>query len=246
MGVRLALTWQWRVGASARHRFFTRVNGERRATPMFVVLICIELSDVLFAVDSIPAVVGISQVRVLAVACTTSHSPPLHSHACTPPRLHTLSPPQDPFLLTCNTWPQDPFIVYSSNIFALMALRSLYMILSKSVQQLHYLRHAVAAILGFVGIKSASLARPPLAFANPRPAGFASLTRAPPGSPRSDASRDETRPRLVACARGPRCGAHVPPRGLPRCPEGCLFTRPPPQWCSNISTMASRRSRRSA
>ena len=75
---------------------------------MLVVLVCIELSDVLFAVDSIPAVVGITH---------------------------------------------DPFIVYTSNIFALMALRSLYLILAKSVQQLLYLRHAVAAILGFVGMK---------------------------------------------------------------------------------------------
>lgn len=86
-------------------KFFSRKNpsGRLRATPMLVVLICIELSDVLFAVDSIPAVVGITQ---------------------------------------------DPFIVYSSNIFALMALRSLYLILSKSVQQLLYLKQAVAAILG--------------------------------------------------------------------------------------------------
>ena len=44
-------------------KFFTKVDGVRRATPMLVVLICIELSDVLFAVDSIPAVVGITQVR---------------------------------------------------------------------------------------------------------------------------------------------------------------------------------------
>ena len=72
------------------------------------VLICIELSDVVFAVDSIPAVVGISQ---------------------------------------------DPFVVYTSNCFALLALRSLYTLLAKSVQQLHYLRHAVALILGFVGCK---------------------------------------------------------------------------------------------
>ena len=43
--------------------------------------------------------------------------------------------------------------MYSSNIFALMALRSLYQILAKSVQQLVYLRHAVALILGFVGLK---------------------------------------------------------------------------------------------
>lgn len=89
-------------------RFFTRVRGKRRATPMLVVLICIELSDVVFAIDSIPAVVGISQ---------------------------------------------DPFVVYTSNCFALLALRSLYVLLAKSVQQLHYLRHAVALILGFVGGK---------------------------------------------------------------------------------------------
>tara|TARA_B110001452_G_scaffold43210_1_gene33085 strand:+ start:549 stop:1586 length:1038 start_codon:yes stop_codon:yes gene_type:complete len=89
-------------------RFFTRVGGKRRATPMLVVLICIELSDVVFAIDSIPAVVGISQ---------------------------------------------DPFVVYTSNCFALLALRSLYVLLAKSVQQLHYLRHAVALILGFVGCK---------------------------------------------------------------------------------------------
>ena len=102
---------RWLVNAQDEYdgdKFFTRVNGVRRATPMFVVLICIELSDVLFAVDSIPAVVGITH---------------------------------------------DPFIVYTSNIFALMALRSLYLILAKSVQQLLYLRHAVAAILGFVGLK---------------------------------------------------------------------------------------------
>ena len=89
-------------------KFFTTIQGVRKATPMLVVLICIELSDVVFAIDSIPAVVGITQ---------------------------------------------DPFIVYTSNAFALLALRSLYVLLSKSVQHLHYLRHAVALILGFVGVK---------------------------------------------------------------------------------------------
>jgi len=89
-------------------RFFTSVKGERKATPLLVVLIMIEMSDVIFAVDSIPAVVGITH---------------------------------------------DPLVVYSSNIFALMALRSLYLLLSKSVQSLHYLRHAVALVLLFVGVK---------------------------------------------------------------------------------------------
>ena len=102
---------RWMVDATDQYdgdRFFTAVGGKSRATPMLVVLVCIELSDVIFAVDSIPAVVGITQ---------------------------------------------DAFIVYSSNAFALLALRSLYLLLSRSIQQLHYLRHAVALILGFVGVK---------------------------------------------------------------------------------------------
>ena len=49
--------------------------------------------------------------------------------------------------------PQDAFVVYSSNVFALLALRSLYVVLSKSVQSMHYLKHAVAFILLFVGLK---------------------------------------------------------------------------------------------
>ena len=80
----------------------------RKATPLLVVLVCIELSDVMFAVDSIPAVVGITK---------------------------------------------DPLIVYSSNVFALLALRSLYLLLSKSVQAMYYLKHAVALILLFIGAK---------------------------------------------------------------------------------------------
>ena len=65
--------------------------------------------------------------------------------------MHPLTP-----TLTLTTDPhpkQDPFVVYTSNCFALLALRSLYTLLAKSVQQLHYLRHAVALILGFVGCK---------------------------------------------------------------------------------------------
>jgi predicted tellurium resistance membrane protein TerC len=118
-------------------RFFTRERGVRRATPMLVVLVCIELSDVVFAVDSIPAVVGISQARDTHHA---SHHHASHHHAS-----HTMAPTPGP--------KQDPFVVYTSNCFALLALRSLYTLLAKSVQQLHYLRHAVALILGFVGVK---------------------------------------------------------------------------------------------
>lgn len=105
---------RWLVDATDQYdgdKFFTTVGNKRRATPMLVVLVCIELSDVIFAVDSIPAVVGITQ---------------------------------------------DAFVVYTSNAFALLALRSLYLLLSRSIQQLHYLRHAVALILAFVGIKMVS------------------------------------------------------------------------------------------
>lgn len=99
------------VGATGEYdgdKFFTMVNGERKATPMLVVLVCIELSDVVFAVDSIPAVMGISS---------------------------------------------DPLVIWTSNVFALIALRSLFALLARFVQELYYLRHAVALILGFVSVK---------------------------------------------------------------------------------------------
>jgi len=90
--------------------FFTMVNGVRRATPLLLCVVCIELSDFVFAVDSIPAVLSISK---------------------------------------------DQLIVLSSNIFAIMALRSLYTLVARAVNDLPYLRPAVALILGFVGTKMA-------------------------------------------------------------------------------------------
>jgi len=89
-------------------RFFTNLNGLKVATPLFMCLVCIELSDLVFAIDSIPAVLGISH---------------------------------------------DSFIVYTSNIFAILGLRSLYTILAKAVSDLPYLKPAVALVLGFVGGK---------------------------------------------------------------------------------------------
>ncbi|TFJ85263.1 hypothetical protein NSK_003686 [Nannochloropsis salina CCMP1776] len=88
--------------------FFTRRNGKRYATPLFMCLICIELSDFVFAVDSIPAVLGVSK---------------------------------------------DPLIVYSSNIFAIMALRSLYTLVATAVNSLEYIKPSVALVLAFVGGK---------------------------------------------------------------------------------------------
>lgn len=92
-------------------RFFTVVDDVRKATPLLLVLVCIELTDVVFAVDSVPAVFGVTQ---------------------------------------------DPFIVFTSNIFAIAGLRSLYTILATAVQDLEYLQPAVAIILGFVGGKLAA------------------------------------------------------------------------------------------
>ncbi|CAM9118935.1 unnamed protein product, partial [Ectocarpus fasciculatus] len=89
-------------------RFFTREKGALVVTPLFMCLVCIELSDVVFAVDSIPAVLGVSS---------------------------------------------DPLIIYSSNIFAIMGLRSLYIVVAKAVNDMPHLKKSVAAVLAFVGCK---------------------------------------------------------------------------------------------
>ena len=94
--------------------FFTEARNDetgemiKMATPLLLCLCVIELSDVVFAVDSIPAVFGVTQ---------------------------------------------DPFIVYSSNIFAILGLRSLFAFVAVMVAELEYLQTAVAAVLGFVGCK---------------------------------------------------------------------------------------------
>ncbi|KAG5188512.1 integral membrane protein TerC family-domain-containing protein [Tribonema minus] len=89
-------------------KFFTVVDGKKMATPLLLCLVCIELSDFVFAVDSIPAVLGVSK---------------------------------------------DTFIVYSSNVFAILALRSLYTLVSHAITDLPYLKPSVALVLGFVGLK---------------------------------------------------------------------------------------------
>lgn len=89
-------------------RFFTRVDGRLMATPLFLALITVEISDVIFAVDSIPAVLAISR---------------------------------------------DSFIVYTSNVFAILGLRSIYFALAHLMGLFRYLKYALSAILIFVGIK---------------------------------------------------------------------------------------------
>ncbi len=88
--------------------FFVRKNKVLYATPFFIALLLIEVSDLIFAIDSIPAVLSVSK---------------------------------------------DPFIVYTSNIFAILGLRSLYFALSGVMQYFRYLKFALAFILSFIGIK---------------------------------------------------------------------------------------------
>ncbi len=90
--------------------FFARVDGRLMMTPLFVVLWVINTTDLLFAIDSVPAVIGVVK-------------------------------------------PPDAFIVYSSNAFAIVGLRSLYFALAGMMDAFHYLRYGLAAILAFVGVK---------------------------------------------------------------------------------------------
>ncbi len=89
-------------------RFFTVARGRRLATPLFLALLLVELSDVIFALDSIPAI----------FAVTT-----------------------------------DPFIVFTSNIFAILGLRSLFFLLAGMVDRFRYLKLGLAGVLVFVGAK---------------------------------------------------------------------------------------------
>lgn len=88
--------------------FFVVESGVRSATPLLLVLVVVELSDLVFAVDSIPAVFGVTN---------------------------------------------DPFIVYTSNLFAISSLRALFSVVASSMSKMVYLEKAVALVLGFVGLK---------------------------------------------------------------------------------------------
>ena len=88
--------------------FSTTVDGKWMLTPLFLCLLVVEATDVVFAVDSVPAVLGISV---------------------------------------------DPFICYTSNIFAIMGLRSLYFVLSDLMARFEYLKHALSLVLIFIGVK---------------------------------------------------------------------------------------------
>lgn len=89
-------------------KFFTRIDGKSAITPLFLVLLIIESTDVLFAVDSIPAIFAVTR---------------------------------------------DPFIVFTSNIFAILGLRSLYFALAAVMDKFRYLKVSLVFVLAFVGVK---------------------------------------------------------------------------------------------
>lgn len=89
-------------------KFFVRENGRTLATPILLVLMLVEATDVLFAVDSVPAIFAITT---------------------------------------------DPFIVYTSNIFAILGLRSLYFVLARAMDKFHLMHYGLGAVLVFVGVK---------------------------------------------------------------------------------------------
>lgn len=96
------------TGRIDSHRFFLKKRNMIIATPLFMALILIEFTDILFALDSIPAILGITT---------------------------------------------DPFIVFSSNIFAILGLRSMYFFVANMLDSFHYLKYSLTVILTYVGIK---------------------------------------------------------------------------------------------
>ncbi|MGE3181419.1 MAG: TerC family protein [Phycisphaerae bacterium] len=89
-------------------KFFTQIDGKRAMTPLFLALLIVESTDLLFAIDSIPAIFAVTH---------------------------------------------DPFIVYTSNVFAILGLRSLYFALAGILDMFRYLKYSLVFILAFVGVK---------------------------------------------------------------------------------------------
>ncbi len=96
------------TGAIQGNQFFVKKMGITAATPLFVALVIIELTDILFALDSIPAILAITA---------------------------------------------DPFIVFSSNILAILGLRSMYFLVSRMLEKFRFINYSLVVILAFVGLK---------------------------------------------------------------------------------------------
>jgi tellurite resistance protein TerC len=106
--VRLARRLYPVSGTLDGQRFFTRTNGKRAITPLLLVLLVVESTDVLFAVDSIPAIFAVTQ---------------------------------------------DPFLVFTSNVFAILGLRALYFVLAGVMDRFRYLKMSLVFLLAYVGVK---------------------------------------------------------------------------------------------
>ncbi|MCU1235429.1 MAG: Integral rane protein TerC family [Candidatus Solibacter sp.] len=89
-------------------RFFVVIDGVRHITPLMIVLLFLETTDLMFAVDSVPAVFGVTR---------------------------------------------EPFVVYTSNVFAILGLRAMFFLLSGALDKFYLLKHGLAAVLVFVGLK---------------------------------------------------------------------------------------------
>ncbi len=121
LAFRLARRW---MPVSAEYdgaRFFTTKGGVRHLTPLFLVLVTVESTDVMFAIDSIPAIFAVTD---------------------------------------------DAFIVYTSNVFAILGLRSLYFALAPMLERFRYLKASLVFMLAYIGVKML------LAHSHPIPAGF--------------------------------------------------------------------------
>lgn len=106
------ISWTKKIFPTTPHfhedKFFVRSEGALMITPLFITLIFVEFSDLVFAIDSIPAIIGITN---------------------------------------------DPFLVFTSNVFAILGLRSLYFALKGFADMFHYLKFGLAVILMFIGVK---------------------------------------------------------------------------------------------
>lgn len=92
----------------AGNRFFIKIDGKRMITPLFIVLLIVEFTDLIFAVDSIPAIFAVTK---------------------------------------------DPYIVFFSNIFAILGLRSMFFLLVNVIHKFHYLKTGLSVLLIFIGVK---------------------------------------------------------------------------------------------
>jgi len=106
--VRLAKRWVPMTHEFHGHKFLVKVDGKLVATPLLLALLLVESSDLMFAVDSIPAVFAVTR---------------------------------------------DPFIIFTSNVFAILGLRSLYFVLATYMEKFRYLKHSLVFVLAYVGVK---------------------------------------------------------------------------------------------